>query len=31
MGLVQAAKAIAEGKVKVTVSDLDRLITWRSS
>ena len=26
MGLVQVAKAIAEGKVKMTVSDLDRLI-----
>jgi uncharacterized protein YjcR len=26
MGLVQVAKAIAEGKVKVTVADLDRLI-----
>lgn len=26
MGLVQVAKAIAEGKVKVTVSDLDKII-----
>jgi transposase len=26
MGLVQVAKAIAEGKIKVTVADLDRLI-----
>ncbi len=26
MGLIQVAKAIAEGKVKMTVSDLDRLI-----
>jgi hypothetical protein len=26
LGLVQVAKAIAEGKVKMTVSDLDRLI-----
>ena len=26
MGLVQVAKAIAEGKVKATLSDLDRLI-----
>jgi hypothetical protein len=26
MGLVQVAKAIAEGKAKVTVADLDRLI-----
>jgi hypothetical protein len=26
MGLVQVARAIAEGKVKMTVSDLDRLI-----
>ena len=26
MGLVQLAKAIAEGKAKVTVADLDKLI-----
>jgi hypothetical protein len=26
MGLVQVAKAIAEGEVKMTVADLDRLI-----
>ncbi len=26
MGLVQVAKAIAEGKVKVTVPDLDKII-----
>ena len=26
MGLVQVAKAIAEGKVKVTMADLDRLV-----
>jgi len=26
MGLVQVAKAIAEGKVKVTLADLDRLV-----
>jgi hypothetical protein len=26
MGLVQVAKAIAEGKAKVTIADLDRLI-----
>jgi hypothetical protein len=26
MGLVQVARTIAEGKVKMTVSDLDRLI-----
>jgi hypothetical protein len=31
MGLVQVAKAIAEGKVKVTVSDLDKLIRLEES
>jgi hypothetical protein len=31
MGLLQVAKAVAEGKVKVTVSDLASSSGWRSS